>query len=248
MSNPAPNSVLHHVRRLAAVHAGGRPSDQDLLSRFVRDRDEAAFAALVERHAGLVLGVCRRLLRHAHDAEDACQATFLVLARRAATIRKQASLASWLHGVAFRAAANLRRTRARRSAHETALAEPPATPPADVTWREVQAVLDEELARLPERLRAPLVLCYLEGRTRDEAAQLLGWSPGALRGRLERGRERLRARLTRRGLALPTALLAALLPEQGAAAPAPRRSSTRRSGGLSGRGRSVRTDSCRASA
>jgi RNA polymerase sigma factor (sigma-70 family) len=169
----------------------------------------------------MVLGVCRRVLKDTHDAEDACQATFLILARRAASIRKRASVGSWLHGVAYRAAANLRRQVARRRGREVPAADVAQPAPAEVTWREVRAALDEELRRLPERFRAPLLLCCLEGRTRDEAAQELGWGLGTLRGRLDRGRELLRVRLRRRGVGLPAALLAALLAGRAASAAVP---------------------------
>src|SRR5262249_3232702 len=150
--------------------------------------------------------VCRRTLHNVHDAEDACQASFLVLARRAGSIRKRACLASWLHSVAYRAASRLRRDLARRHARERPCPDEPPAPVHDVSWRDVQAVVDAELARLPERFRAPLLLCYLEGKTRDQAASELGWSLDTLRGRLERGRNLLRARLTRRGLTLSAAL------------------------------------------
>jgi RNA polymerase sigma-70 factor (ECF subfamily) len=216
------HAVLHHIQKLAGVQAAAALPDGDLLGRFVGQRDEAAFTALVERHGPMVLGVCRRVLRHAHDAEDACQAAFLVLARKAASIRKKDALASWLYGVAYHVATNLRRDLARRGGREAPLADTAAPDPAgEVTWREVQAVLDKELARLPEKYRAPLVLCYLEGKTRDEAAQLLGWSVGSFRGRLERGRELLRARLTRCGLGLSAALLANALGQAAAAAASP---------------------------
>jgi RNA polymerase sigma factor (sigma-70 family) len=213
------HAVLQHVRKLAAAPAANPPADRDLLDRFVARRDEAAFAALVERHGAMVLGICRRVLRHAHDAEDAWQAAFVVLARKAATIRSKDALGAWLHGVAYHVATNLRRDLARRGAHEVPLGEAgPAGAAGDVSWREVRAVLDEELARLPERLRAPLVLCYLEGRTRDEAARQLGWGLDTTRGRLERGRGLLRARLLRRGLALSAPLLAVALSEHAAQA------------------------------
>jgi RNA polymerase sigma factor (sigma-70 family) len=212
------DGVLQHIRRLVAAESPGGGPDRELLERFVRQRDEAAFAALVRRHGAMVLGVCRRVLPHVHDAEDACQATFLVLARKSASIRKKDSLGCWLHGVAYRVASALKRDIARRRSREQpAVGDPPVVLP-DLAWREVRAVLDEELGRLPERFRAPLLLCYLEGKTRDEAAQELGWSLGTLRGRLERGRDLLRARLTRRGLGLSGALLAALLTEQAASA------------------------------
>jgi RNA polymerase sigma factor (sigma-70 family) len=212
-------TVLRHVRRLAAARHAESTPDRTLLERFVADRDEAAFEALVRRHGPMVLGVCRRVLRHPQDTEDAFQAAFLVLARRAAAVRKSDSLGSWLHGVAYRVAANLRRDLARRHARETVVADPPeSAAAAEVSWQDVRLALDEELARLPERFQAPLVLCYLEGKTRDEAARELGWSVGTLRGRLERGRDLLRSRLTRRGLALSAALLGAALSHDASAA------------------------------
>src|SRR5437763_6451073 len=189
------DNVLHHLRRLVAAECAAPGPDRALLERIVRGRDEAAFAALVKRHGPMVLGVCRRVLRHEQDAEDACQAAFLVLARKAAAVRKKDSIGSWLHGVAFRAASNLRRAAARRHAREQPAADEPRAGDAEVTWREVRTVLDEELRRLPERFQAPLLLCCLEGRTRDEAAQELGWSLATLRGRPERGRALLRGRL-----------------------------------------------------
>jgi outer membrane protein assembly factor BamB len=216
------DAAFGEIGVLVAARTTDGIADRLLLDRFVRNRDETAFAALVERHGGMVLGICRRVLRHAHDAEDACQAAFLVLARKAASVRKRDSLASWLHGVAYHVAKNLRRDLARRSARE---AQPPETPETDViaevTRREEQALIDEELARMPQRYRATLVLSYLEGKTRDEAARELGWSVGKLRRRLERGRELLCKRLTRRGLTLSAALFATALTEASASAVAP---------------------------
>jgi RNA polymerase sigma factor (sigma-70 family) len=219
MAGVRPDHLLRQVRQLVAAQAAHGLPDRALLEGFVRARDEAAFAALVERHGAMVLSVCRRVLRHTLDAEDACQAAFLVLARRASAIRRRDSLASWLHGVAYRVASDLRRSLIRRREREGPAAdraEPDAA--ADVSWREVRAALDEELTRLPERYRAPLVLCYLEGRTRDEAAGQLGWSAGALHGRLERGRQLLRGRLVRRGLTLSAGLLGTALAEGAPAA------------------------------
>jgi RNA polymerase sigma factor (sigma-70 family) len=220
MADDRLDGVLQHIRKLVAAGHDRAPADAELLERFVRHRDEAAFAALVQRHGPMVLGVCRRVLKDAHDAEDACQAAFLVLARRAGSVRNRGSVGSWLYGVAYRAAANLRRQVARRRGREVPAVDVGQSPP-EVSWREVQALLDEELRALPERFRAPLLLCCLEGRTRDEAAQELGWSLGTLRGRLERGRELLRARLARRGVGLSAALLAALLTGRAASAAVP---------------------------
>jgi RNA polymerase sigma factor (sigma-70 family) len=189
--------VAGAARRFAAA------PDREVLGRFVADRDEAAFAELVRRHGGMVLGVCRRALGNTPDAEDACQATFLVLARKAAAVRRGDAVGSWLYGVARRVALRLRTATARRRGREGPLAELPGPDTtAEATWRDGLRVLDEELSRLPDAYRAPLVLCYLEGRTQDEAARQLGWTIGTFRGRLERGRACLRTRLTRRGVGL----------------------------------------------
>jgi RNA polymerase sigma factor (sigma-70 family) len=203
-------SFLEEVRHEVALQECGPLSDPDLLERFVSRRDETAFAALVARHGPMVFGVCRRLLERTEDAEDASQATFLVLARKAAGIRKRESLPSWLHGVASRVARKSRADILRKRGREAPGVELPQRDTlGDVTWREALAVLDEELNRLPENYRSALILCYLEGKTQDEAARELGWSLGALRGRLERGRERLRTRVSRRGISLATVLLGA---------------------------------------
>src|SRR5262249_32548347 len=148
------------------------------------------------------------------------QATFLILARKAASIRKQSSLAAWLHGVAVRVAARIRE-RTDRSAHSELPDVAQSEAADDLTWREVQRMLDEELQRLPDRFRRPLVLCYLEGKTRDEAAGELGWSLTTLRGRLDTAREQLLKRLSRRGVTLPAALLAALLTQTAGASSLP---------------------------
>jgi RNA polymerase sigma factor (sigma-70 family) len=211
MSNK-PNTLLRYVRSLAAKQASGASSDRQLLQEFLTQRSETSFAALVRRHGPMVLSVCRRVLRNHHDAEDAFQAAFLVFARKAASIYKHESVSSFLHGVAYRVAANMRVEATRRAARERSHARPPfADPCDDITWRELRAVLDEELSKLPEQHRAPLVLCYLEGKTQDEAARLLGWSKSTFRRRLESGRDRLGRQLTRRGVTLSAALSAPLL-------------------------------------
>ncbi|MGH7172356.1 MAG: sigma-70 family RNA polymerase sigma factor, partial [Gemmataceae bacterium] len=175
------------------------------------------------RHGPMVLRVCQRVLHDRHAAEDAFQATFLVLSRKAASLRCADSVGCWLHGVASRLAQNARRQRARRHRHESqaAIDKHADDPLAELSVREAQTILDEELARLPEKYRAPLVLCCLEGRTRDEAARQLGWPAKLVKSRLEQGRERLRGRLTRRGLTLPAALVATLLAEEAAPAALP---------------------------
>jgi RNA polymerase sigma factor (sigma-70 family) len=192
--------LLRQVRNLVPCE---EDRDAVLLARFINRRDEDAFAALVRRHGPLVLGLCRRWLGNLHDAEDVFQATFLVLARRAASIRKRQSLASFLHGIALRLAARARTEAARRRRPflATELVDNP-DPLQHLSASELRQALDDELDLLSERYRAPLVLCYLQGRTQDEAARELGWSKGTLRRRLSRGRDLLRARLTGRGLSL----------------------------------------------
>jgi RNA polymerase sigma factor (sigma-70 family) len=198
------NAVLEHIRRLAAVDGVSQLSDGQLLQRFLARREEAAFAALLQRHGPMVWRVCHRVLRHRHNAEDVFQATFLTLARKAASIRKAASVACWLHGVAYRLARRLQAELARQHRGES---RPAADDPADkASSQELQAVLDQELSQLAEKFRLPLVLCYLEGQTRDEAAAHLGWSLSTFKRRLDRARELLAARLTRRGLSLGVAL------------------------------------------
>ncbi len=201
-------TVLQHLQKLVSAQSTRHLGDQQLLERFTSQREEAAFAALVQRHGRLVLGVCQRVLRNGHDAEDAFQATFLVLARKAASICKQDSVASWLYRVAYRTALHARARRTSRQAYERQAAErQPADPLDEITGRELLAVLDEEVQRLPERYRLPVLLCYLEGRTHEQAAQQLGWSRSTVKRRLEQARKRLQSRLTRRGLTLAGVLL-----------------------------------------
>jgi RNA polymerase sigma factor (sigma-70 family) len=195
--------------RTLRVLARGRDAatDGELVRQFVARRDEAAFAALVRRHGPMVLGVCRRTLGDRHDAEDAFQATFLVLARKAAAVRPPGRVGNWLYGVACRTARKARAAAVARRARARAGARPEAVPPdGRAEWREV---LDRELGRLPDRYRAPIVLCDLEGRSYQEAARQLGWPAGTLSGRLSRGRALLARRLLRRGLG-PAAGAAAL--------------------------------------
>jgi RNA polymerase sigma factor (sigma-70 family) len=217
MSNGQAAVMLRHLGKLVSPAGYQQASDHELLGHFVAHRDEAAFAALVRRHGPMVLHVCQRVLNHRQDAEDACQATFLVLARKATSPRWQDSIANWLYQVAHHLALKARAAAARRAVHE-AKAQPrsAADPLADITLRELQAVLDEELARLPAKYRAPVSLCCLEGTARDEAAQQLGWALQTVKSRLERGRELLRARLARRGLTL-SAVLAGTTLTQGPA-------------------------------
>jgi RNA polymerase sigma factor (sigma-70 family) len=222
MTQPRPDSILEQIRKLAGDPQAGQLSDGALLERFAAWQDEVAFEALVRRHGPMILRLCRRLLHHWQDAEDVFQATFLVLARKARSIRKRESISSWLHGVAYRLAAKVR-TRARQTAPPTLWPgeEPAQDLLADLSWREVRAVLDDELHRLPAKYQAPLLLHYLEGLTQEEAARRLGCSLSTLKRRLERGRELLRGRLTRRGVVPVAPLLLALLAEGQAPAGVP---------------------------
>jgi RNA polymerase sigma factor (sigma-70 family) len=208
MANAVSSPILRRIRQVALGHEAREASDRDLLERFSERRDEAAFQALVRRHGPMVLDVCRGVLRNDADAEDACQATFLILARKAASIRKAASLAGWLHRVACRTALQARERRATRKRNEAHAPARQGAEPDVLTWWEVRAVLHEELNKLPERCRVALVMCYLQSKTQDQAAAQLGLAKSTLKERLERGRELLRKRLVRRGLG-PAALLAA---------------------------------------
>ena len=183
-------------------------TDAQLLARFVADRDEAAFASLVRQHGPMVLGVCRRVLHDLHEAEDAFQATFLVLARKAGSIRKPELLANWLYGVAYRTSLKAKSTAAKRQARERQVVNMTAAVREENSLDDLQLLLDEELSRLPDKYRLPIVLCGLEGKTNEEAARQLGCPRETIATRLARGRERLRLRLTRRGLALSALVLA----------------------------------------
>ena len=203
--------MLGRLRQLAATHDCRGATDADLLRRFAAQADDAAFTEIVRRYAPMVYGVCRRLLRHQGDADDAFQASCIVLARRAASIAKPELLGNWLYGVAYRTALRAKVDRARRSRKRVGMAEPSALPPApEVELVEVQAVLDEEIARLPERVRLPFILCHVQGMTNAAAARRIGVPKGTVLSRLAQARERLRLRLARRGIA-PT--FACLVPE-----------------------------------
>jgi RNA polymerase sigma factor (sigma-70 family) len=195
------------------------PGDGELLERFARQRDQDAFTTLLRRHGSLVLGVCRRILQHEADAEDVFQATFLVLARKASSIRKREAVGSWLHGVALRLARQARLRALRRRARERAVVDVPreeAVP--EFLWRDLRPVLDEEIAQLPGRYREPFILCHLEGKTNEQAARELALPLGTVLSRLSRGRALLRERLTRRGLTLSTGMLVTALARQADAA------------------------------
>jgi RNA polymerase sigma factor (sigma-70 family) len=202
-------------------HAGGGLSDGQLLGRFVAARDEASFAALVRRHAPMVLGVCRRVLRDFHDAEDAFQATFFVLARKAASVVKRESLGCWLHQVAYHTALEASAVASRRRAAERQVKDMPHPQVAPAEAQDWRPLLDRELSRLPEKYRAAVVLCDLEGRTRKEAARLLGIPEGTLSSRLAAARAMLARRLTGCGLALSGGALASALAPGAASAQVP---------------------------
>jgi RNA polymerase sigma factor (sigma-70 family) len=215
------NVVLKQLQKVLGRPGDSGVSDTELLGRYLGARDQAAFELLVWRYHRMVLGVCRRTLADPADVEDAFQATFLVLARRAGAIRRRASLSSWLYGVARRVAREAAGRNARRR-REPPGEVPAGEDPADAAGREeLRRLLDEELGRLPEKYRSPLVLCHLEGATYDEAAQRLGWPKGTVSTRLARARDLLRARLVRRGVTLPAGLLAGwLAADTAAGAPA----------------------------
>src|SRR5438105_7230457 len=215
-------TLVRHIRRMAGDEQDSEQSDRVLLAKFIAQRDENAFAALVQKHGPMVRGVCQRLLGQSPDVDDAFQATFLILVRKASAIRKADSLASWLYGVAYRIARGLRNRIARRELLERQpLPRSVDDPGMQAAWRELCMLLDEEVQRLADKYRAPLVLCYLEGQTRDQAARQLGCSLRTLDRRLTEGRERLRTRLARRGLTLSAGLLAVAMGEHMATAAVP---------------------------
>jgi RNA polymerase sigma factor (sigma-70 family) len=187
-------------------------SDRQLLHHFVSHGDPSGFAEILDRHGPMVLGLCRRKLGDAHLAEEVLQATFLVLIRKARSIRRRESLAAWLYGVAQKLAQKVRSSDSARRRREIKVAGQRAeAEPSDPGWEELLHVLDEELQRMPERYRSPVVLCYLEGRTRDEAAKQLGWSLTTLRRRLDKARDLLRGRMSRRGATLGAGVVAGIL-------------------------------------
>jgi RNA polymerase sigma factor (sigma-70 family) len=214
--------VLRQLHRLLGTDGLEELNDGQLLEQFVARRDEAAFAALVRRHGPMVLGVCRRLLRGGADADDAFQATFLVLFRRARALDRRASLAGYLYTVAYHVALRARAASARRRSQERQVVDMPrAECRAEEVWRDLQPVLDDELNRLPDKYREPVLLCYVEGKTNEEAGRLLRLPTGTVKSRLARARELLKGRLSRRGITLTAGLLVAVLAGKAAAAVSP---------------------------
>jgi RNA polymerase sigma factor (sigma-70 family) len=223
------HDVVHYLRRVTAPTENHGISDVELLERFVRGRDEAAFELLVWRHRKMVFDVCRRILRDSHAAEDAFQATFLILARRAGSIGRGTSLGGWIYKVAYRVALTAH-ARAARRGREVPLADLPArdaNPAIAAQWHEVRLVIDDEVNRLIDKYRLPFVLCYFEGKTNADAARELGCPVGTIESRLTRARQRLRAGLAQRGVVLSAPLAAFLVaPEAPAAVSAPLLAST----------------------
>jgi RNA polymerase sigma factor (sigma-70 family) len=216
-------TLLKQLRQLVASPPRHAEGDGQLLDRFVAAKEQAAFAELMHRHGPMVLGVCRRVLRDTHAAEDACQAVFLILARKASSIRRHDSVGGWLYRVAYRLALAARTVAVHQRAQALTNANMiPTTAPAAAPDQELCFILDEELQRLPKKFQVPLVLCYLEGKQYEEAADLLGWPASTIKGRLAQGREMLRKKLIRRGLALSSAGLACGLTESTLRAALPR--------------------------
>jgi RNA polymerase sigma factor (sigma-70 family) len=212
MSSSALAAGVRQLRGKLALDGGNEDSDEQLLHDFQTRRDNSAFAALVRRHGPMVLGVCRRVLGHQQDAEDAFQATFLVLARNVASLRKGTALASWLHGIAYRTAMKAKQTAARRRKHESQTPPRPSVDPSgELLWREVRTLLDEEIARLPDVYRSVFLLCCLDGLSQARAGQRLGLKERTVSNRLAAARQRLSRRLARRGVELTALLAVAML-------------------------------------
>jgi len=223
MPNSSMSTVILHLRKSMCLQDDAGQTDAQLLERFIEHRDEAAFAALVRRHGSMVMGVCLRVVRNHQDAEDAFQATFLVLVHKAASIASRGLLANWLYGVAYNTALKAKAANIKRQAKEKQVTEMPDPPMGgQQLWSDdLQALLDQELSRLPDRYRIPIILCDLEGKTRKEAAQQLGCPEGSLSSRLSRARVMLAKRLARHGLAVSGGSLATALSQNVASACVP---------------------------
>ncbi len=219
MARTSFGAVIRHIHTLAGAAAARRLTDLHLLRRFADEQDEDAFAELMRRHGPLVLSVCRRVLGHEHDAEDAFQAAFLVLARKAGSIRKGESVGSFLYGVAYRIAMKERGKLAQRRQREQQVERPtPADPLYEAAFRELQMLLDVGVNHLPEKYRTPFILCCLEGKSKSEAARELGWKEGTVSSRLAHARKELQQFLTRKGVTLAAALTAAGIADNAASA------------------------------
>jgi RNA polymerase sigma factor (sigma-70 family) len=244
MATSRMSEVIQHLRRSEFLRGGTGLTDGHLLGEYIRRRDEAALAALVRRHGPMVWGVCQRVLRNYHDAEDAFQATFLVLVRKAASIASPEMLANWLYGVAHQTALKARVTTAKRRARERQVTEMPEPAVAEQDlWDDLQPLLDQELSRLPDKYRVAIVLCDLEGKTRKEAARQLGVPEGTLAARVARGRVMLAKRLARHGLVVSGGALGVMLSQKVASAGVPTSvaSSTIKAASLFAAGKAVAT-------
>src|SRR6516162_5701106 len=212
MAEAHPNPLLQHIRHLIGGDPAAALTDRELLERFLANGDETAVEGLVRRYGPLVFGVCRRVLHNTHAAEDVFQATFLILIRKVSSLTHCEGLGSWLYTVAYRLALRARAHEARRRQCEAQAARNrPDTERLPTTTADVVVALEEELQRLPARHRTPLVLCYLEGKTNQEAAHVLGCPAGSMSARLAQARDRLRAGLARRGHIVPAAGIATVL-------------------------------------
>ena len=222
MATSQMSGVIQHLRRTMLLRGGAGLTDGQLLTDYLSRRDEAALAALVHRHGPMVWGVCRRVLHDHHDAEDAFQASFLVLVRKAGSIASRELLANWLYGVAHQTALKARATALKRKGRERQVTQMPEAAAAEQDlWHDLQPLLDEELRRLPDKYRAVVVLCDLEDKTRKEVARQLGCPEGTVAGRLARARRLLAKQLARRGVVLSGGAVAAMLSQNVAAAGVP---------------------------
>ncbi len=216
--------VTRQISDALRAQDGDATTDARLLECFLATHDETAFATLVQRHGPMVMGVCLRVLRHPQDADDAFQATFLVLIRKASSVSPPGMVGNWLYGVAYQTAIKARAMADRRRAKERQVVgtpEPAAVDTDDALWRELRPIIDEELSRLPDKYRAPLILCDIEEKSYKEAAEQLGWPEGTVAGRLSRARAMLAARLNRRGVMLSAVALPLLLTHNTASASVP---------------------------
>jgi RNA polymerase sigma factor (sigma-70 family) len=220
MATNQTSKVLQHLRSTVLLQYGAGLTDGQLLDRFIEQRDDVAFAALVKRHGPMVWGVCRRILGRHHDAEDAFQVAFLILFRKARSVRPREMVANWLYGVAYQTALQARRTITRRREKQVMEMPEPEAAQRD-HWNDLQPLLDEELSRLPDKYRVVILLCDLETKTRKEAARQLNLPEGTVAGRVARARVMLAKRLARRGLVLSGGALAAVLSQNLAAAGVP---------------------------
>jgi RNA polymerase sigma factor (sigma-70 family) len=222
MATSQVSGVIQHLRRAVLLRDGAGLTDGQLLESYISRREEAALAVLVRRHGPMVWGVCRRILHNEHDAEDAFQATFLVLVRRAASVVPREMVANWLHGVARQTAWKARTTAAKRMERERQVTEMPEPAVAEQDfWHDVRPLLDQELGRLPKKHRAVIVLCDLEGKTRKEAARQLGVPEGTIAGWLARARRMLARRFGRQGVVLSAGVLATVISQNTASAGVP---------------------------